>query len=128
VIEARRGMSMIEVLVAVSMLAIVVSSLGLLSVGVAHSSFRVSGRSFVNAELTRQVNRLVVLPFDSLPRDSGTTTITSSGTTFTRQMQLDSIGPLERRVHLMLTPANTLFRPETVVFNRSRPAGSPLAQ
>ncbi|MDQ6831409.1 MAG: prepilin-type N-terminal cleavage/methylation domain-containing protein [Gemmatimonadota bacterium] len=126
--KSRRGMSLIEIMIAISLLAIVIASLGAMSVSVAHTSFSVNGSSFVNAELTRQMNRLMVLPFDSLPADSGSVAVAATPYAYQRQMTLTDITATDRAIQLILRPTNTLVRPETVQFNRTRPIASPLNQ
>ncbi|MEP6690377.1 MAG: prepilin-type N-terminal cleavage/methylation domain-containing protein [Gemmatimonadaceae bacterium] len=123
----RRGMSLVEIMIAITVLAIVVASIGMLSIGVAHKSFAVSGSSFLSAEVTRQVNRLQTLPFDSLPAEAGTIAVPATPYPYARDVAITDVTGTDRQIRLILTPVNLLFRPETLVFNRTlQPIGSPM--
>ena len=122
----RAGMSMLEVLVAFSLLAIVVASLGALSVQVAHKSFSISGSSYIDAELTRQMNRLQTLPFDSLATEAGTTSVAATPYAYSRSVTITDVTSMNKQIRLIVAPANTLFRADTVTFNRTKPASSVL--
>ncbi len=124
----RRGLSLIEIMIAISLLGIVIASLGAMSVSVAHTSFAVNGSSFLNAELTRQINRLTALPFDSLPGDSGSVAVPVTPFAYSRKMTLSDVTTTDKQLTLILTPTSTLVRPETAIFFRARPVASPFAQ
>jgi prepilin-type N-terminal cleavage/methylation domain-containing protein len=73
--RTRRGFSLLEIMIAMVMLAIVVSSLaGLAAVG-AKRSRRVAGRAYQTGLLTQEIDRAVAAPIESLAVNLGTTKV-----------------------------------------------------
>lgn len=73
--RARRGFSLIEVLVALMMLSIVVTTLAGLAATMARRARRVSGTGFETGLLTQEVDRAVAVPIESLAVRLGQTTV-----------------------------------------------------
>ncbi len=120
-------MSLVEVMIAMSVLSIVIASLALLSVRVAHQSFAIAGSSYVSAAVTREADRLLTLPFDSLPGEAGSAAVAGSPFAYTRVVAVDTAVPADLSVRLVIAPANSAVRPETVVFNRAPQSGNPFS-
>lgn len=70
-----RGFTLIEMLVALMMLSIVVTSLAALAGTMARRARRVSGRAFQTGLLTKEVDRAVAVPIESLAVNLGKTTL-----------------------------------------------------
>jgi prepilin-type N-terminal cleavage/methylation domain-containing protein len=79
--QDRRGFSLIEVLIALMMLAIVVTSLAGLTGTMARRARRVSGSAFQTGLLTKEVDRAVAVPIESLAVKLGQTTVDTPVTT-----------------------------------------------
>lgn len=73
--RARRGFSLIEVIIAMVMLTIVVTSLAGLAVVVSKLGSRVAGTSYQTGLLTQEVDRAVAVPIESLAVKLGQTTV-----------------------------------------------------
>lgn len=73
--NARRGFSLIELLIAVVMLAVVVTSLAGLAGTMARRARRVSGKAYQTGLLTQEVDRAVAVPIESLAVRLGQTTV-----------------------------------------------------
>lgn len=71
----RRGFSLIEVLIAMVMLSIVVTSLAGLAATMARRARRVAGSSFETGLLTQEVDRAVAVPIESLAVRLGQTKV-----------------------------------------------------
>jgi prepilin-type N-terminal cleavage/methylation domain-containing protein len=119
---ARRGMTLIEVAVALTVFAIVTVGVASFTAQVAKGS-RMNGIASARAgALAAQVNRLEVLPFDSLPSRAGCTSVSSGYLPRTECISVEDVNARRRRVTFILRPNNTAFRPDTVIFERTRPA------
>ena len=118
---ARRGITLIEVVVALTMFAIVTVTVASFTAQVASGS-RVNAVSTVRAgALAAQVNRLEVLPFDTLPTRVGCTSVSSGLLPRTECVDVRDVAVGRREVTFILRPNNSALRPDTVIFERSKP-------
>ncbi len=120
-------MSLIEVMIAMTLLSIVVAAMGAVSVRLAHQSLTVSGGSFVTAEATWHLNRILSLPYDSLTAAAGNVDVAATPYPYRREVTLSVASASSKQVRLVIRPANTLLRPETLVFIRTKTATNPLS-
>ena len=79
--SSRRGFSLIEVLIAMMMLSIVVTSLAGLAATMAKRARRVSGSAYQTGLLTQEVDRAVAVPIESLAVRLGQTKVDTPVTT-----------------------------------------------
>ena len=118
---ARRGITLIEVVVALTMFAIVTMTVASFTAQVASGS-RVNAVSTVRAgALAAQVNRLEALPFDTLPTRVGCTTVSGGLLPRDECVGVRDIAVGRREVTFILRPMNSSLRPDTVIFERSKP-------
>ena len=119
--RARRGVSMIEVVVAMTLFAVVMTGVAAMTTQVARSAQFSAIATQRSAALALGVNQLEALPYDSLPGRQGCRNISSA--TFPRRecVTLTNIAPRVKQVQFTLTPTNTALRPDTVTFQRGRP-------
>ncbi|HEV7839543.1 MAG TPA: prepilin-type N-terminal cleavage/methylation domain-containing protein, partial [Gemmatimonadaceae bacterium] len=75
--HARKGFSMVEIIVAMVLLGVAVSALAGLSFSVSQSSMKVTGSAYRNGVVMQEVNRLETLLYDSLT--VGVSTVSVSG-------------------------------------------------
>ncbi len=119
-------MSLIEVVVSITILTIILASLGAVSFQLARQSFVVGNSTYFNAAIQRELNRLSAVPYDSLAlrADSGTRSFATPPFAYTRRIRLaDSM--TFRRVTLIITPANSVLRPDTEILDRTKTSPSP---
>jgi prepilin-type N-terminal cleavage/methylation domain-containing protein len=117
----RRGMTLIEVAVALTVFAIITVSVASFTAQVAKGS-RINGIASVRAGvLAGQVNRLEVLPYDTLPSRAGCVTVSTSPLPRSECITVEDVAVGRRRVTFILRPNNTALRPDTVILIRSRP-------
>ena len=119
--SARRGVSMIEVVVAMTLFAVVMTGVAAMTTQVARSAQFSSMATQRSAALATGVNQLEALPYDSLPGRQGCRNIASANFPRSECVTITNVAPRVRQVQFTLTPANSALRPDTVVFQRGRP-------
>src|SRR5437870_12644831 len=77
--EGRKGFVLVEVIVAMVLLAVAVSSLAGLVYSVSRSGIKTSGDAYKNGILMQEVNRLEGIPYDSIAVGTQTYSV-STGT------------------------------------------------
>jgi hypothetical protein len=121
--KASGGFVLMEIVVAMTLLALILTPLAAMVYSVTGRSHRITGNSYRNAVLLDEVNYLESVPYDSLA--VGTTTATVAGWPYphTRTVVVSEIWTRQnlklKSVRLVITPVNKLYRPDTVVFLRS---------
>lgn len=126
-IRARRGgFILMEVIVAMTLLALIMTPLAAMVYKITARSHRTVGNTYRNGVLMQQVNLLEALPYDSLAVGTRTTTVTAMPyphtMTVTVEQYFQKWQLRAKRVTLILTPANPLYRPDTTQFIRSSAA------
>ena len=71
--------------------------------------------------LAAQINRLEVLPYDTLPTRAGCIDITTGLVPRRECVAVQDLAAGRRRVTFILRPNNTALRPDTVILERTRP-------
>jgi prepilin-type N-terminal cleavage/methylation domain-containing protein len=124
----RKGFSLIEVMVAMTVLSIVMMSLAKIGVSVA-----VKGRTNDivakrNAALQLEANKLGAVPFDRLGTWSTTTrTLTNGGFSYTRRTTIGAPTMYRFAIKVVVTPTLDPSKTDSVMFDRTKPpAGTPL--
>jgi prepilin-type N-terminal cleavage/methylation domain-containing protein len=114
-----KGFSLIEVIVAMMLLGVVVSSLATMMHSVSQSSIKVTGAAYRNGVLMHEVNRLIALPYDSLA--VGSQSYASTNTAYPHTRVVTIAEPTERlkTVSVVVTPSNPLYKPDTLRFTRT---------
>lgn len=119
----RGGFILMEVIVAMTLLALIMTPLAAMVVSITTRSHRTVGNTYRNAVLMQEINRLQSVPYDSLP--DGTTSVTVTAmpyphTKVTTVFQYYQKWELKaKQVQLVITPTNPLYRPDTTIFIRS---------
>jgi hypothetical protein len=119
----RRGFILMEVIVAITLLALVLTPLAAMVFKITARSHRIIGSAYRNGVLMQQVNLLESLPFDSLAIGTSTLTSTTKPYPYTRTVTVSLISQVyelkAKKVILIITPTNTLYKPDTTTFVRS---------
>lgn len=131
----RRGISLTEVVVAMTLLAFVIGSLGLLAAKNAARARALDAMSARTFALTQQANRFSVLPYDSIPMYVGTAGVTKVDTLavgryrFWRRVTYTPgiTGAEYRTVRVIIVPMADTTKRDSLVFQRAKTyARSPL--
>jgi len=119
--EPRKGFVLVEVIVAMVILAIAVSSLAALMYSVSQSGMVATGNAYRNGVLMHEVNRLEGIPYDSIPVGSSSIVVSTAPYRHTRVITVaEPVAAVVKTVQIVITPANTKFKPDTVRFTRTR--------
>ncbi len=118
------GFTLIEIMIAMTLLSITLVSLAAWTYHVARRSVNSAAVAYRTAALTEQVGRLTVLPFANLDdEDTGVDCpeITEPPFPHTRCITVTKVSDGERKVLVKIIPYNAQFRPESLLFERTRP-------
>lgn len=120
--DARRGgFVLVEVIVAMVLLAIATTSLAALMLSVSTSSVKQAGNAYRNGPLMHEVNRLIAVPYDSLA--PGTTTITENSPPYKHERKITIAEPIKdtlKTVQIIITPTDIRYKPDTSAFTRTK--------
>ena len=119
----RKGFILMEVVVGITLLALILTPLAAMVYKITKRSHTIIGNAYRNGVLLEQINLLESLPYDSLA--AGTTTSTVTAKPYPRTVTVivsqyyvkwEMKG---KNVTLIITPTNTLYRPDTTKFVRT---------
>jgi prepilin-type N-terminal cleavage/methylation domain-containing protein len=113
------GFTLLEIAISLVMFAIVLGSLGRTSIRMIHTS-SLSGTALMrNAEMSRQVNRLEALRWDSLPSRAGCATFSGAALPHQRCVTVTALTGTRTQVTVIITPTVASIRPDTATFERA---------
>jgi prepilin-type N-terminal cleavage/methylation domain-containing protein len=116
----QKGFSLVEVIVAMLLLAICVTALAGLSYSVSQSSMKVTGTAYRNGVLMQELNRLETLPYDSLHNGVSSISVATAPYPHTRYITIAEPSTNLKTVKIIITPVNSRFKPDTMNFTRTR--------
>lgn len=122
-VRERRGVSLIEVLVAMTLLAVTLGSLGLLAAKTAARARALDAASARTFVLMQQSNRFSVLPYDSIPSYAPRTdTVVAGRFSYRRNVSYTqgTTGSEYRKVVVILMPLAEPKKPDSLVFQRAK--------
>jgi prepilin-type N-terminal cleavage/methylation domain-containing protein len=126
--RAARGFSLIEIIVAMTILAITLAGFAGLTFQYLRRVRTLDSRVAMFSLMGEQAQRLTVLPWDSLSSRAGCTTVTTGVLPHTTCVVLTDVNTARKLVRVVITPANTAIRPDTVQFHRVKPFYDALCQ
>lgn len=115
-----RGFSLIEIMVAITLLALCLVGVAQVTFVMARRAYSVSGGQARDGIIAQQVSQFAALPFDSLKGKAGSLIVNKPPMPYTRTVTVDSLSPTLVRVTIVVTPTSSLYKPDTVVLQRSR--------
>ena len=123
--KTRRGMVLVEVIVAMVLLAVAVTSLASMMYSVSQNGMKATGNAYRNGVLMQEVNHFEGIPFDSVT--VGTTSYSQSTGVYPHTRTITVAEPVAnviKSVKIVITPLNTLYKPDTVSFTRTKARSS----
>jgi prepilin-type N-terminal cleavage/methylation domain-containing protein len=126
--RAPKGFSLIEVIVAMSLLTIVLIILANMSVWLGRRGRLNDLTTKRNLVLAQQAARIGTMPFDDLAsQPSGTTMMLVGDFSFRRRLAVTPSGANRYTVKVVIEPVASEFRRDSLTLDRTRPpAGTPL--
>ncbi|HMI43409.1 MAG TPA: prepilin-type N-terminal cleavage/methylation domain-containing protein [Gemmatimonadaceae bacterium] len=119
--EPRKGFALIEVIVAMVLLAVAVSSLAALMYSVSQNGMKATGNAYRNGVLMHEVNRLEGIPYDSIAIGSSSVAVSTMPYPHTRVITVtEPVARTIKSITVVITPVNVKFKPDTVSFIRTR--------
>lgn len=119
----KRGFILMEVIVAMTLLALIMTPLAAMVFKITARSHRSIGNTYRNAVVMKEVNLLESLPYTALTDGTTTTTVTDPVYGYTKKLTIAQY--YERwmlkgkSITLVITPTKTIYKPDTVKFIRS---------
>lgn len=121
--RARRGFILMEVIVAMTLLALIMTPLAAMVFKITARNHRTVGNTYRNAVLMHQVNLLQSIPYDSLAEGTLTSSVNTKPYPHTVKVEVDEYFEKwqlrAKRVTLVISPVNDIYKPDTVKFVRS---------
>jgi prepilin-type N-terminal cleavage/methylation domain-containing protein len=125
-VHARRGVSLIEVMFAMTMLAIVLVTIAKLSLDVATTGRANDLVARRTAVLQQQAARLGAIPYTTLQTmTAGTATITAGGVSYVRRIGLTQ-GTNRISVKIVIAPSSDTTKKDSLMFDHAYSNSSPL--
>lgn len=120
----RRGFSLIEIMTAMTMLAIVLSSLAFLAGQASLRARQVSRNTYRTALMSELTDRFQAMPFDTLDVYDIIDTVPAGGASFRRATSVVIVegSPIKKRITIELSPVGSPNDRQTAVLYRSRPS------
>lgn len=119
--EGRKGFVLVEIIVAMVLLAVAVSSLAALVYSVSHSGIRTSGDAYRNGVLMQEVNRLEGVPYDSIPNGTSSVTVSTGQYAHTRIVTVSDVqANVIKSIKVVIKPTNPQFKSDSVTFIRTK--------
>lgn len=116
----RRGVGLIEILLAISIFAIIATSHAAVTLRYAMRLREVKTGAARSAALQEYLVRLSAVPFDSLDTRAGCATTSGGDLPATRCVTVSTVSATQKTVTLTLTPTSTAFRPDTLIVTRTK--------
>lgn len=119
--EGRKGFVLVEIIVAMVLLAVAVSSLAALVYSVSHSGIKTSGDAYRNGVLMQEVNRLEGIPYDSIPNGTSSVQVTGGQYPHTRTVTVtEPQANVIKSIKIVIKPTNPQYKADSVDFIRTK--------
>jgi prepilin-type N-terminal cleavage/methylation domain-containing protein len=118
--KPRKGFVIVEVIVAMVLLAVAVSSLAALLYSISQNGIIATGNAYRNGVLMNEVNRMEATPYDSLAVGTQSITVSTAPYPHTRVITVaEPVATYIKTVNVIITPTNAKYKPDTVSFTRT---------
>jgi len=124
--NARRGAGLIEVLLAITIFALIATSHAAVTLRYATRVKDVKTGATRSAALQEYIVRLASVPFDSLPGRAGCVTTTTGDLPNQRCVIVTDVSTVKRTVVLIFRPTRSGIKPDTITMTRTKSSSNPL--
>jgi Tfp pilus assembly protein PilE len=119
--ESRKGFVIVEVIVAMVILAVAVSSLAALVLSVSKSGIKTTGDAYRNGVMIQELNRLEGIPYDSVRTGTSTVSVTGGNYPHTRVITVtEPTLNVIKSIKIIVTPVNPRYKPDTATLIRTK--------
>jgi type II secretory pathway pseudopilin PulG len=119
--KSRKGFVIVEIIVAMVLLAIAISSLAALLYTISQTGMVATGNAYRNGVLMSAVNTYEGLPYDSLTVGTQTITVATRPYPNTRVVTVtEPVAGVLKNIKVIITPTNPKYKPDTVTFIRTK--------
>lgn len=119
--RSRKGFVIVEVIVAMVILAVAVSSLAALVYSVSRSGIKTTGDAYRNGVLMHEVNRLEGIPYDSIPVGDVEIPVSTGSYPHKRTIHVENVvDNVIKSIKIVIKPLNPNFKPDSVTFIRTK--------
>jgi hypothetical protein len=117
----RKGFVIVEIIVAMVLLAIAISSLAALVYTISQSGMVATGNAYRNGVLMSAVNTYEGLPYDSLAVGTQSSSVATGPYPNTRYVKVTepAVGVV-KNITVIIQPTNPKYKPDTVTFIRTK--------
>ena len=124
-VKPRKGVALIEVIVAMVLLAVAVSSLAALVYSVSQNGMIAAGNAYRNGVVMQEVNRLEGIPYDSVRVGVVSTSVSTGSYPHTRIVTVtEPVAAVVKSIKVIITPVNPRYKPDTISFLRTKARSS----
>ena len=117
----RTGFVMVEVIVAMVLLAVAVTSLAAMLYSISQSGMIATGNAYRNGVLMNEVNRLEGIPYDSVAVGSSSYSVSTAPYPHSTAITVsEPVANTIKTVTVVITPTNLKYRPDTLSFMRTK--------
>jgi prepilin-type N-terminal cleavage/methylation domain-containing protein len=126
--HARRGFTLIEVIMAMTIMATAMIMLATLATSTGRRGYQNDLSTKRNVALAQQADRIQVMPFSLIAQlTSGTTQMLNGDFSFNRRLTVTQISTSRYSIKVVILPIASEFRPDSITVDRTKPtANSPL--
>jgi prepilin-type N-terminal cleavage/methylation domain-containing protein len=115
--EPRKGFVIVEVIVAMVLLGVAITSLAALVWSVSQSGVRTTGDAYKNAVLMQEVNRLESIPYDSVA--TGSYSVSTGVYPHSRAVSVTPLTANIKAIKVVISPTNPRYKRDSVSFTRT---------
>ncbi len=119
--KSRNGFAIVEIIVAMVLLAIAISSLAALLYTISQSGMVATGNAYRNGVLMSAVNTYEGIPYDSLAVGTQSSSVATGPYPNTRAVTVtEPVVGVVKNIKVIITPTNPKYKPDTVTFIRTK--------
>ena len=119
--KTRKGFVIVEIIVAMVLLAIAISSLAALLYTISQSGMVATGNAYRNGVLMSAVNTFEGIPYDSVAVGTQSSSVSTGPYPNTRTVTVtEPVVGVVKNIKVVITPTNPKYKPDTVSFIRTK--------
>ncbi len=123
--KQRKGFSLIEIMVAMTIMSLVLMSLSMLSMYVAIRGRDNDGAAKRTAALQLEANKFGAVPYSTLAGwNTSNASFTLGDFRYTRRLTITTLSSSRYTIKIVVVPSSSAVRPDSVILDRTLPSTS----